>query len=330
MELYGDKTSYGGTGKIFIDGVYQQDVSYYNASSQGDVLLFSISGLSTGTSSTHVYDFNGINAANTDYEVFLCDVDVFPFAGSTANRNTMVDATDAQFSNIRAIDVNELLTVNPGSGDEMFVWVEMKITEAVSSISQIDFTYNGYTNGATSTHKIYVLKAGQAWQTSASWVQVGANQSITASNTTMTRSITSNIADYVDAYGNITFGIYETTSNQMEHVNYIGMTVKYSTLKSAKNEETVTAIEMDKLTNQPNVDVYPNPATNFVTVNLQNALNIGLARIQITDLVGKQVYSSVINETSTLQIGTSDFAKGIYIIAITQGAEKYNKKLIIE
>ena len=290
-----------------------------------------------GSASTdHTYNFSGINAANTDYEVFLCDVDVFPFAGSTANRNSMVEATDAQYSNVSAIDGAELLTVNPGSGDEMFVWVEMKITEAVSAISQIDFTYNGYTNGSTSTHRIYVLKAGQAWQTSASWVQVGSNQSFPASNTTMTRSITSNIADYIDAYGNIIWGIYETTSNQPEHVNYIGMTVTYNSLKSA---EIVNSTNNENLNNtiQPSVNVFPNPVKNSnMHIQLKGYEAMDNLDINIIDIYGRIVYNESIQLNrgdQTIDLNNESFAtKGMYFLQLlnTTHGSKQIVKLLVE
>ena len=52
-------------------------------------------------------------------------------------------------------------------------------------------------------------------------------------------------------------------------------------------------------------------------------------RIQIADLLGKQVFESG-KATQTLQINTSQFGKGIYIVNIIKGSEKICKKLIIQ
>ena len=293
-----------------------------------------ISAITVTPSSYHVYNFSGINAANNDYDVFLCDVDVFPFGGSTANRNSMVEATNAQYINVSAIDGSSLLTVNPGTGDEMFVWSEMKITEAVSAISQIDFTYNGYTNGSTSTHQIYVLKAGQPWETSASWVKVGADQIFPASNTTMTCSITSNIADYIDANGQIIWGIYETTSNQPERVNYIGMTVKYNPANSAR---IASINENLNETIQPSVKVFPNPVKNsniFIQLNGYEAMDN--LDINIIDINGRIVYNESVQLNSgdqTININSESFAtKGMYILQIlnTTHGSKQVVKLLVE
>ncbi|MFA5423480.1 MAG: glycoside hydrolase family 30 beta sandwich domain-containing protein, partial [Phycisphaerae bacterium] len=173
------------------------------------------------------YTFAGITAANTEYNAYACDVDVFPFAGSSSNRNSMVEATDAQYTNISTDDSTEWTTVDPSTSDEILLWMEMKINEMPASISNIDLTFDGYTAGYGSvTHRIYVLTAGADWTLTSSWTQVGSDQSIpTGSYAEMTRSITSDFSDYIDENGIITWAVYETTSSQPMHVNYLEMKV---------------------------------------------------------------------------------------------------------
>lgn len=78
------------------------------------------------------------------------------------------------------------------------------------------------------------------------------------------------------------------------------------------------------------VSVYPNPTTDFVTIDFGNSLDNSVARIQIVDLLGKEVYQSgKVSQTSVLQINTSQFSKGVYIVNITVGTEKVCKKLVI-
>ncbi len=179
-----------------------------------------------------VYTFAGITAANTEYNAYACDVDTFPFGGSSGNRNSMVEATDTQYNNISTDDTTEWATVDPGSSDEIFLWVEMKINEAPASISRIDLTFDGYTGGSSDvTYRIYVLTAGADWTQTSSWTQVGSDQSISpGAYATMTRSITSNISNYIDGTGKITWGIYETTSSEATHVNYLEMMVTADTI----------------------------------------------------------------------------------------------------
>jgi hypothetical protein len=174
-----------------------------------------------------IYNFVGINAANTNYNAYACDVDIFPFYGDTASRNSIVEANDTQYMSISANDSTEWVTVDPGSGDEIFLWVEMKINESVGDINKIDLTFGGNTEGSLpTTHKLYVLKADNDWWLNASWVQVGTDQNVSANtNTLMTRSITSNVSNYVDANGKIVWGVYETTSAKVMHVNILEMVV---------------------------------------------------------------------------------------------------------
>jgi hypothetical protein len=174
-----------------------------------------------------IYNFAGITQSDANYNAYACDVDIFPFAGDPANRNSMVEANDPQYTSISTNDSTEWAPVNPGSGDQIFLWVEMKINESAGNIAKIDLTFNGNTGGSLPvTHKIYVMKADANWTQNSSWVQVGSDQSISANiNTTMTCSITSNISNYINANGKIVWGVYETTSAQIMHINYLEMVV---------------------------------------------------------------------------------------------------------
>ena len=95
---------------------------------------------------------------------------------------------------------------------------------------------------------------------------------------------------------------------------------------TVKNTVGITENSLNNL-----VSIYPNPATDIVTIDLGNSSDNGAARVQIVDLLGKQVYlSGEISQTPVLQINTSQFGKGIYIVNITKGSEKICKKLIIQ
>jgi autotransporter-associated beta strand protein len=178
-----------------------------------------------GTTTT--YNFAGVTQASTNHKVYACDVDQFPFGGSSANRNTFVQATNTQYAAISANNTSEWSTADPGSSDEMFLWVEMTVAEAAAAISRIDLTFNGNTAGSGPTdHLIYVLKSGANWTQDSSWVQLGSAQSIPSGvDTTVTRSITANIADYLDSTGKIIWGVYETRSSERLRINYLELAV---------------------------------------------------------------------------------------------------------
>lgn len=191
---------------------------------------------SSSSPNTYFHDFAGITQSDTNYNAYACDVDIFPFAGDPANRNTMVEANDIEYVNISANDTAEWAPINPGSGDQTLLWVEMKINELPKDINKIDLTFNGNTGGTSNTtYRIYIMKAGTDWTQTASWVQVGSDQSILPNaDTTMTRFITSNIGDYIDGTGKIVWAVYETTSYQISHINYLEMVVTTKTCQDVQ------------------------------------------------------------------------------------------------
>lgn len=72
------------------------------------------------------------------------------------------------------------------------------------------------------------------------------------------------------------------------------------------------------------VAIIPNPASNYITLdNLPTT-----SAIQITDVTGKIVFSTTTN-TTELNINTSDFANGVYIVKVSTERKSANKKLII-
>ena len=67
------------------------------------------------------------------------------------------------------------------------------------------------------------MKAGTDWTLNSSWVQVGSDMSITpGADTSMTRSITSDFSTYIDGVdGKLIWAVYETTSSEVMHINYL-------------------------------------------------------------------------------------------------------------
>jgi hypothetical protein len=179
------------------------------------------------SSSTTIYNFNGVNQANTNFNAYACKAHVFPFAGNAGNRTLMIEATDSDYGMIAVNDSLRWTTFNPYSTYEIFLWVEMKVNETPSTVTKIDLTFNGHTNGKNPTvHKIYIMKAGADWTQDSSWVQVGTDQTISnTTDATMTRSVTTNAPTYIDGSGKIIWGVYETRSGVEMNINYVEMAV---------------------------------------------------------------------------------------------------------
>lgn len=76
----------------------------------------------------------------------------------------------------------------------------------------------------------------------------------------------------------------------------------------------------------PVISVSPNPATDYVSINLGNTET---ANLRVVDVLGKVVYSDVINGGQKT-ISLNDFKNGVYIIVIdAPGIKTLNKKLIV-
>jgi len=218
---------------FYTDNSVTNETTYYYVVTAEDTSS-NESGYSTEVSATpsnnppSIYNFEDITASDTEYNAFACNVDTFPFGGSSANMNSKTEATDQQYTDISANDTAEWATADAGFFNQTFLWVEMKINEAPQNISRIDLTFNGNTSGTADViHRIYVMKAGTDWTLDSSWVQVGSDMSIEPDvDTTMSRTISSDFSTYInDANGKIIWGVYETTSSEVMNINYLEMTV---------------------------------------------------------------------------------------------------------
>ncbi|MBI5913429.1 IPT/TIG domain-containing protein, partial [Candidatus Azambacteria bacterium] len=218
-----------------------------------------------------------------------------------ANRNTHTQANDTQFSQIASSDNTRWTSADPGNGDEIFVWNEMTISENSAHIQQIDLTWEGFlTGGASATFSIWVLNASQAanWQNNVNWTQVGTTQSISGtSDTTMTRSITSNFSDYISGSGLLIWGVYESVSSESLNTDYVKADVTYrvTTLSNGTNPGNATVapgssvIDLDSFTLQTDVG---SATVSNVTVALSAGSSGGVSSVAVTNDGGTTTYCS--------------------------------------
>lgn len=74
-------------------------------------------------------------------------------------------------------------------------------------------------------------------------------------------------------------------------------------------------------------DIYPNPSSGNVTVNIN--LQTEQGDLQIFDMLGQSVYSQSINKTQTLILNRADFDAGVYMCILRDGNHVMaNKKLV--
>lgn len=77
------------------------------------------------------------------------------------------------------------------------------------------------------------------------------------------------------------------------------------------------------------VNVYPNPATNYVNVNWNGVIQPSL-KLYIYDLQGRMVYrNEYVSQLQHASIDSSPLTDGVYIIVLEDGGRKYHSKLTV-
>ena len=78
-------------------------------------------------------------------------------------------------------------------------------------------------------------------------------------------------------------------------------------------------------TYENNINIYPNPANEHITIDFGNLDNVEGWNIKIINILGQDVLSQPMN---TDKIDVSELSKGVYIIRISDGINQTDKKFI--
>ncbi len=186
------------------------------------ILVFMFLSVNFAWANIKTYDFTDVTPAGP-HDAYYCDVDCFPFNGYSSNRNSLVEASDEQYSDISVSDDDaKWETSDPGDKDVVFMWFEMNnITEYPLSVDRIDLTFEGHCT-KDSDFYIYVMKAGENWTQNDSWVQVGNKEEVEEDkDETITREITSSCGDYIDGTGKLVWGVYSSNGSELIRIDYV-------------------------------------------------------------------------------------------------------------
>ena len=99
------------------------------------------------------------------------------------------------------------------------------------------------------------------------------------------------------------------------------------TFTTAGSSSKVSNDEFYSTTDITGISVYPNPASDKVTIELNSTLE-SESNISIIDITGRIIYQTVSNE-SNLSIDTREFSNGMYQIIVQRGEQIETQKLII-
>lgn len=97
-------------------------------------------------------------------------------------------------------------------------------------------------------------------------------------------------------------------------------------------ESTTISDANDPLLEQTSVSVYPNPANNFVNVNVQSKLS-GEALVQLTSVDGRLIAQqalSLVEGRNTANFNTSELAAGVYLIQVASADRIFTEKITVQ
>ena len=104
----------------------------------------------------------------------------------------------------------------------------------------------------------------------------------------------------------------------------------YYRLKQFDNDGRfeISAVKSISFKNLYDVSISPNPAKDFININLTKSDN-EILNIQLTDLAGK-VVKSFTSTQAAIKISTGGIAKGLYFISIKNNSNNFTQKIIID
>jgi hypothetical protein len=91
------------------------------------------------------------------------------------------------------------------------------------------------------------------------------------------------------------------------------------------------SVSLDEVTAVSGINVFPNPANNVANVSIELSNDAAVA-INVTDLSGKVVYTTdlgTVNGTQDVQVNTSSFTSGVYMVNVSVDGAVSTQKLVV-
>lgn len=99
----------------------------------------------------------------------------------------------------------------------------------------------------------------------------------------------------------------------------------------AIDQEPITSVKENNTVN--NVSVYPNPFSESTTIKF-NLNKTSAVNIDVYTLSGKKVYSETRSQLAVgeqqIRLNRSQLTRGIYLVSIATGAEKFTRKIVVQ
>ena len=93
--------------------------------------------------------------------------------------------------------------------------------------------------------------------------------------------------------------------------------------------ENPNVLAIDEITPALSYEVYPNPTSGEVTINLNDLKTGSNAEIRVYDMTGRAVYNTATAGSRTT-INTSNWAKGMYSVALIYNGSSTSTRLVVQ
>lgn len=95
--------------------------------------------------------------------------------------------------------------------------------------------------------------------------------------------------------------------------------------------QLLTQIKKEKPDNAKTINIYPNPASELIFLELNN-LGLPQNHVEISNILGEVVYETYLNDKTKTSIKINDWTKGIYLIQVSNSNDQLigQQKLIIQ
>lgn len=117
-----------------------------------------------------------------------------------------------------------------------------------------------------------------------------------------------------------------TFNNGVTTVKYIVADTSGNLDSCTFNVEILTCVGINENQDLQGIDIFPNPATDFVTVQVNE--NYSSLNVSLTSIEGKVVFQQTNMTEKTLKIDISNFDNGVYFLKVTNGTKSNDYKII--
>ncbi|PCJ25516.1 MAG: hypothetical protein COA97_07550 [Flavobacteriales bacterium] len=133
--------------------------------------------------------------------------------------------------------------------------------------------------------------------------------------------------NYVEGIGNIYEGPFNLWTYYFENSDFLRCFEDENVLYTNVGDCSLFGVGIEEQFNENNLKMYPNPVSSNLTIELIDFNKSFKAQIYLTDITGKEVYATSINQ-SINTIDVSSFKSGLYLLKIVSDNGEVKSSLV--